>query len=99
MEQLISLERILTDAAEGRKFAAHDLNELLGVHAADFDIRRLSAHVVLPPTLLRDKRPAASERISRILQRKSADMRKMMDEVVRYLQLVFSVPVSAASGE
>ncbi|KAH7941685.1 hypothetical protein HPB49_016076 [Dermacentor silvarum] len=26
-------------------------------------------------------------------------MRKMMDQVVRYLQLVFSVPASAASGE
>ncbi|XP_077499735.1 uncharacterized protein LOC144110590 [Amblyomma americanum] len=99
MEQLISLERILTDAAGGRNFAAHDLNELLGAHAADFDTSRLSAQLVLLPTLLRNQGPAASERILQILQGKSADMREMMDQVVRYLQLVFSVPASAASGE
>ncbi|KAH7973444.1 hypothetical protein HPB49_001002 [Dermacentor silvarum] len=51
-------------------------------------------------TLLRDESPAASERILQILQeKKSADMRKMMDQVVRYLQLTFSVPASTASGE
>ncbi|KAH7958330.1 hypothetical protein HPB49_000853 [Dermacentor silvarum] len=99
MERLISLERILTDASEGRNFAANDLNELLGAHVADYDISRLSAQLVLLPTLLRDEGPAASERILQILQGKSADMRKMMDQVVRYLQLVFSVPASAASGE
>ncbi|KAH7986281.1 hypothetical protein HPB49_026043 [Dermacentor silvarum] len=83
MEQLISLERILTDAAEGRSFAANDLNELLGAHATDFDKSRLSAKLVLLPTFLRDKGPAVSERILQILQGKSADMRKMMEEVVR----------------
>ncbi|KAH7955120.1 hypothetical protein HPB49_024589 [Dermacentor silvarum] len=94
-QQLISLKRISTDAAEGRNFAANDQNELLGAHAADFDITRLSVQLVLLPTLLRDESPAASERILQILPRKSAGMRKMMYQVVRYLQLVFSV---AASG-
>ncbi|KAH7974584.1 hypothetical protein HPB49_017188 [Dermacentor silvarum] len=73
MEQLISLERISTDAAEGRNFAANDLNELLRAHSADFDISRDSAQLVLLPTLLRDEGPAASERILQILQAKSAD--------------------------
>ncbi|CAN7983570.1 unnamed protein product [Ixodes hexagonus] len=99
MEQLIGLEHIFADAAEGRYFAADDLKDLLGVHAADFDISRLSAQLVLLPTLLRDEGPAASERILQILQGKSADLQEMMDQVVRYLQLVFSVPASAASGE
>ncbi|KAH7978921.1 hypothetical protein HPB49_007431 [Dermacentor silvarum] len=98
MERLISLERILTDAAECRNFAPNDLKEFLGAHVADFDISRLSAQLVLLPTLLRDEGPAASKRILQILQGKSADMRKMIDQVVRYLQLVFSVPASAASG-
>ncbi|KAH7979585.1 hypothetical protein HPB49_009986 [Dermacentor silvarum] len=98
-QQLNSLERILTDAAEGRNFAASDLNELLGAHAADFDISRLSAQLVLLPTLLRDGGPPASERILQILLGKSADMRKMMDQVVQYLQLVFSAPASTVSGE
>ncbi|XP_077491949.1 uncharacterized protein LOC144102594 [Amblyomma americanum] len=66
---------------------------------ANFDTSRLSAQLVLLPTLLRDQGPAASERILQILQGKSADMREMMDQVVRYLQLMFSVPASAASGE
>ncbi|KAH7949747.1 hypothetical protein HPB49_014964 [Dermacentor silvarum] len=99
MEHLISLERILTDAAEGQNFAANDLNELLAAHAADFDISRLSAQLVLFLTLLRDEGLAVSERILQILQGKSADMHKMMDQFVRYLQLVFSVIASAASGE
>ncbi|KAH7971371.1 hypothetical protein HPB49_022855 [Dermacentor silvarum] len=99
MEQLISLKRILTDAAEGRNFATNDLNDLSGAHAADFDVSRLSAQLVLLPTLLRDEGPAGSERILRILQGKSSGMRNMMDEVVRYLQFVFPVPTSAASGE
>ncbi|KAH9371871.1 hypothetical protein HPB48_012978 [Haemaphysalis longicornis] len=99
MEQLIGLERIFADAAEGRYFAADDLKDLLGVHAADFDISRLSAQLVLLPTLLCDEGPATSERILQILQGKSADLREMMGQVVRYLQLVFSVPASAASGE
>lgn len=95
MERLISHERIFIDAAEGRNFATNDLNELLGAHAADFDIRFSAQHVLLP---LHDKIPAASECILRILQGKSANMR-MMDQVVRYLQLLFSVPASAASRE
>ncbi|KAH7938177.1 hypothetical protein HPB49_021299 [Dermacentor silvarum] len=99
MEQLISLKRILTDATEGRNFATSDPNELLGAHAVHFDVSRLSAQLVLLPTLLRDEGPAASEHILQILQGKSSDMRNMMDEVVPYLQLVFSVPASAASGE
>ncbi|KAH7958858.1 hypothetical protein HPB49_005997 [Dermacentor silvarum] len=99
MEHLISLGRILSVATEGRNFTANYLNELLGAHAADSDIKRLSAQLVLLPTLLRDEGPAASERILQILQGKSADTRRMMDQAVRYLQLVFSVPASAASGE
>lgn len=55
MEQLIGLERIFADAVEGRYFAADDLKALSGVHAADFDISRLSAQLVLLPTLLRDE--------------------------------------------
>lgn len=50
---------------------------------SDFNISRLSAQIVLLPTLLRYEGPAASERIVHILQGKSADMRKMMDQVVR----------------
>ncbi|KAG0432304.1 hypothetical protein HPB47_020971 [Ixodes persulcatus] len=87
MEQLIGLERIFADAAEGRYFAADDLKDLLGVRAADFDISRLSAQLVLLPA-------APAERILQILQGKSADLQEMMDEVVRYLQLVFSVPAT-----
>ncbi|KAH9362451.1 hypothetical protein HPB48_020139 [Haemaphysalis longicornis] len=77
--KLISLERILTDAAEGRNFAENNLNELLGAHAGDFGISRLSAQIVLLPTLLRDESPAASERILQILQGKSPGMRKLSD--------------------
>ncbi|KAH7950308.1 hypothetical protein HPB49_022174 [Dermacentor silvarum] len=54
-KQLISLERTLTHAAEGRNFAANDLNELLGAHAADFYVSRLSAQLVLLPTLVCDE--------------------------------------------
>ncbi|KAH7958944.1 hypothetical protein HPB49_006794 [Dermacentor silvarum] len=99
MEKLINLERTLTDAADGRNFAANNLNELLGAHAADFDISRVSAQLVHLPKLLRDEGPAGSERNLDILQGKSADIRKMMDKVVRYLQLVFSALASAASGQ
>ncbi|KAH9368570.1 hypothetical protein HPB48_022158 [Haemaphysalis longicornis] len=77
----------------------NDLNEHLGAHAADLDISRLSVQHVLLPTLLRGDGPAASERISQILQGKSVDMRKMMNQVVRYPQLMFPVPASEPSGE
>lgn len=62
MEQLISLEHILIGASQGRNIAANKPSELLGAHTAHLDISRLSAQLVLPPTLLRDEGPAVSER-------------------------------------
>ncbi|CAN7980597.1 unnamed protein product [Ixodes pacificus] len=99
MEQLVKLEDILISAAGGLQFTADKLETALGVHAVDFDLCRLSAQFLLLPTLVRNAGSIATLNILEVLQKGSENIRLLLDQVVRYVQLLLSVPASAASGE
>ncbi|XP_077507912.1 uncharacterized protein LOC144119056 [Amblyomma americanum] len=99
MEQLVKLEDILTSAAVCSRYTADELEAALGVHAANFDLCRLSAQFMLLSTLLNGADSTTTLGILEILQRESQNIRELMDQVVRYAQLLFSIPASVASGE
>ncbi|XP_077554221.1 zinc finger MYM-type protein 1-like isoform X3 [Haemaphysalis longicornis] len=99
MLQLVKLEGILASAAKGTQFTADGLKASLGVHAVDFDLCRLSAQFLLLPTLLHDADSTTSLGILKMLQSKPENIRELMDQVVRYVQLLLSIPASVASGE
>lgn len=69
------------------------------MHAVDFDLCRLSAQFLLLPTLLHDADSTTSLGILKMLQSKPENIRELMDQVVRYVQLLLSIPASVASGE
>ncbi|XP_077499466.1 uncharacterized protein LOC144110444 [Amblyomma americanum] len=99
MEQLVKLEYILTSAAGGSQHTADELEAALGVHAVDFDLCRLSAQFMLLSTILNSADSTTTLGILEILQRESQNILELMDQVVRYVQLLFSIPASVASGE
>ena len=99
MKQLVKLETTLINAAGGRQFTTGDLKEALGVHACDFDLARLSAQLLLLPALLCNLGSLTIDAILRTLQAKSDEIRDLLDQVVKYMQLLLSVPASVASGE
>ncbi|KAH9361306.1 hypothetical protein HPB48_006868 [Haemaphysalis longicornis] len=99
VEQLVKLEVILASAAGGTQFTANGLKAALGVHTVGFDLCRLSAQFLLLPTLLHDADSTTSLGILKRLQSKPENIRELMDQVVRYVQLLLSVPSSVPSGE
>ncbi|XP_077503184.1 uncharacterized protein LOC144113750 [Amblyomma americanum] len=99
MEQLVKLEDILNSAAGGSRYTADELEAALGDHAVDFDLCRLSAQFMLLSALLNGADSATTLGILEILQRESQNIRELMDQVVRYVQLRFSIPASVASEE
>ncbi|XP_077486729.1 uncharacterized protein LOC144098037 [Amblyomma americanum] len=99
MKQLVILEDILTSAAGGSRYTADELEAALGVHAVDFDLCRLSAQFILLSTLINGSDSTATLVILEILQRESQNIRELMHQVVRYVQLLFSIPASVAFRE
>ncbi|XP_077523073.1 uncharacterized protein LOC144133880 [Amblyomma americanum] len=99
MEQLVKQEDILTSAAGVSRYTADQLEAALGVHAVDFDLCRISAQFMLLSTLLNGADSTATRGILEILQRESQNIRELTDQVVRYVQLLFFIPASVASGE
>ncbi|KAH7952931.1 hypothetical protein HPB49_002675 [Dermacentor silvarum] len=80
---------MLIDAARGREFLADGLNAALSVHAADFDLSRLSTHFLLFPSILSNVESLSIESTSKTLQAKSEPIYELLDQVVKYMQLLF----------
>ncbi|XP_029833870.3 uncharacterized protein LOC115318299 [Ixodes scapularis] len=91
MKQLVKLESTLFNAAGGRQFTTDELKEALAVHAC--------AQLLLSPDLLCNLDSLTIDAIFRTLQAKSDEIRDLLDQVVKYTKLLYSVPASVASEE
>lgn len=54
---------------------------------------------MLLPSLLSDVDTVTVESIIDVLQKKSEGVREIFDEIIKYVQLLLSIPASVASGE
>ncbi|EEC11763.1 conserved hypothetical protein [Ixodes scapularis] len=98
MERLATLENVLIHAAAGQHFSAERLRDELGSHAPDFELGRLGAQLMLLPTI-----PAAPikkvEDVVQALNENSQTVRNLLDQVAALVELLLTVPASAATGE
>ncbi|CAN7977147.1 unnamed protein product [Ixodes persulcatus] len=99
MELLVKLECTLVSGARGQRFNAEELKEALGVHGSDFDLDRLNAQLVLLPTVLSGIEVTVVDDVAEALKAQSRTVLNLLDQVVRLVQLLLTVPASAASGE
>lgn len=99
MGTLVNLELTLTNAASGQDYTPDEFRKNLGRHADDFALSRLSAQFMLLSPLLSEVDTVTVESIIDVLQKKSEGVREIFDEVIKYLQLLLSIPASVASGE
>lgn len=99
MDTLVNLELTLINAAKGQEYTPDELRKNLGRHTDDFALPRLSAQFMLLSPLLSEVNTVTVESIIDVLQKKSEGVREIFDEVIKYLQLLLSIPASVASGE
>ncbi|XP_040063052.2 zinc finger MYM-type protein 1-like [Ixodes scapularis] len=99
MELLVKLESTLVSVARGQRFNAKELKEALGVHGSDFDLDRLNAQLVLLSTVLSGTEVNVVDDVAEALTEQSPTVLNLLDQVVRLVQLLLTVPASAASGE
>ncbi|KAL1467640.1 hypothetical protein MTO96_042026 [Rhipicephalus appendiculatus] len=98
-DTLVRLEEILNTSAAGSPPSFANLKQQLGVHASDFDLDRLHAQLLMLPSIAGDLQQCNVHSIARRISVESSVVRDLMDQVVRLLILILTVPASAASSE
>ncbi|KAM7313089.1 zinc finger MYM-type protein 1-like [Ixodes scapularis] len=98
MERLATLENVLIHTAAGQHFSAERLRDELGSHAPDFELGRLGAQLMLLPTISAAPMKKVEDLVQ-ALNENSQTVRNLLDQVVALLELLLTVPASAATGE
>ncbi|KAG0439809.1 hypothetical protein HPB47_016521, partial [Ixodes persulcatus] len=98
-DMLLRLEQILVVSTKGKALSSERLKERLGIHAADFFLDQLRAQLLMLPTITSGQEPCNALSIGEKLGRESATVRDLMNQVVRLVILVLTVPTSTATSE
>ncbi|KAH7935599.1 hypothetical protein HPB52_010338 [Rhipicephalus sanguineus] len=99
MDYLAKLECAIVNSTRGQRLTEEALKEALGVHSTDFDLDRLAAQLLLLPTVISGAGVNTVEDVAEQLRSESQTVRNLLDQVVKLVQLLLTVPASAASGE
>lgn len=98
-DMLLRLEEILVVSAKGKAPSSERLEVLLGIHASDFSLDQLRAQLLMLPTITSGLDPCNALSIGEKIGCESSTVRDLMNQVVRLVILVLTVPTSAATSE
>lgn len=92
------MERILLDQHFQDHSTTTDLENALGNHAEDFNLRKLSAQIIMLRSLSETPFDSVTS-VAECLLKESSGVRAMLSEVVKLVQLIITLPPSVASAE
>lgn len=95
---LVRLEEILLKAGRGEVPESHILQQKLGLFADDFDIDILKTQLQFVKKLSKEKFTTCSS-LAAQLSAESDTVKNMLDQVIKLVELVMTIPASSASAE